>query len=1570
MAGLNLNGPNGAFNFNNVLNTLVSTPSSPSRMMNANANSNSPFPMMMQQHQQQQQQQQQHPQHQQAQHSGVPRLPATPNPAGGHENVLPELNQQVSKEVEDEANSYFQRIYNHPPHPTLSIDEVLDMLQRFKEYQGCREQEVYHCMIRNLFEEYRFFPQYPEKELLITAQLFGGIIERNLVPTFLALGLALRCVLDALRKPEGYKMYYFGIVALDRLSLALAVTYVEYGSIGQEPPNKPQGPVLPPAMAPLLPPASGATPNVQQSPSVESLYRSSSAAAQLQQQQQQKPQPIQQQQSASIASQPISSRAVKSIATATNIDTLLSANTEREEKVTNPPDSVADKTAFIFNNLSQLNLQQKCEEIKEIMTQEYWPWLSQYLVLKRASIELNFHSLYSNFLDAMKNKEVLRLVTRETFRNIRVLLRSEKHVNNFSDRTLLKNLGHWLGMMTLARNRPILAIDIDLKSLLVEAFHKGQQELLFIVPFVAKVLESCSKSKIFKPPNPWTMAIMNVLGELHTEPDLKLNLKFEIEDPDRIRSIELQLSQPKPPAKMQEITQADLQMAQALQQHQSFRNMDDSTMVLLNNPSIVSNPSPSISNDSAGASTGVCGQVVNQPPPEPKFSYIDLVINNYNSLSQYLVINPAAIGILANNPALKHTLTTAIERTITEWLQPLVDRSVRIAVQTTEQIVRKDFALDHDENRMRIAAHHMVRNLASGMAMITCKDQLIQALTTNLRKAFVQNAQSYVGFQDSIEAACNQLAQDNHELVCAFMQKTAGEKALPEIDRRIAHDFEVRKTAREEGRRYCEAESLTYQAERMPEQVRLKMGAASNQQFAVYTELLENYTTQQNFGDVGGNASAGNNTADEMSLVYSDLASKIEAFITNAQQFSTLQLQLSKMHALLKALVNYHRVRDNDSGFILVTRVVEALIEGLTNNISADQIDQMKLYRNICLRTLTMFQSTFGASITERVVTKCVLEIREDVRYNLEAMKLLISSRFINMQHFDNSLIALMESGNYLAITFSMQIVQHFLIDERGNTQITEQDFCNTIEMLARLAQVHRGPEGLGNLIEHLRINHDPNMFSSDRMGPTQFIHSGMNSVRQADCDDPPDLHDKTVFLLKDWCTMNLYGILKTDDLITRFFRQATQFCIDIVYMNPEQNPANHRQMIFKWMDAYVKLIILLFRHSGEASNPATKINLLNKVLGIVVGVLLQDQEVRGVNFQQIGYQRFFTMLFIELSSSDPVIESVMLSVVTAFSHAYHFLNPSCAPGFAYAWLELVSHRVFLSRILAQIPQQKGWPLYCQLLLDLFKYLAPFLRNTELAKPVQILYKGTLRVLLVLLHDFPEFLCDYHFAFCDVIPSNCIQMRNIILAAFPRNMRLPDPFTPNLKAHMLLETGQAPKIFSNYVSNIEANFKKNLDSYLKARSPVTFLSEIRTHLQSSKEPGSVYNIPLINALVFTKNQVPNASNIASSAHIDIFQNLAVDLDHEGRYLFLNAIANQLRYPNSHTQYFSCVVLHLFAQANTEAIQEQITRVLLERLIVNRPHPWGLLVTFIELIKEPVYKFWDHEFVHCAPEIEK
>lgn len=76
-------------------------------------------------------------------------------------------------------------------------------------------------------------------------------------------------------------------------------------------------------------------------------------------------------------------------------------------------------------------------------------------------------------------------------------------------------------MITLAKNKPILYTvrmssklvlccevisaklsnalflqDLELKSLLLEAYVKGQQELLYVVPFVAKVLESSLRSMV------------------------------------------------------------------------------------------------------------------------------------------------------------------------------------------------------------------------------------------------------------------------------------------------------------------------------------------------------------------------------------------------------------------------------------------------------------------------------------------------------------------------------------------------------------------------------------------------------------------------------------------------------------------------------------------------------------------------------------------------------------------------------------------------------------------------------------------------------------------------------------------------------------------------------------------------------------------------------------------------------------------------------------------------------------------------------------------------------------------
>ena len=94
-------------------------------------------------------------------------------------------------------------------------------------------------------------------------------------------------------------------------------------------------------------------------------------------------------------------------------------------------------------------------------------------------------------------------------------------------------------------------------------------------------------------------------------------------------------------------------------------------------------------------------------------------------------------------------------------------------------------------------------------------------------------------------------------------------------------------------------------------------------------------------------------------------------------------------------------------------------------------------------------------------------------------------------------------------------------------------------------------------------------------------------------------------------------------------------------------------------------------------------------MLGIIANVLLQDHEVRKADFHQLPYQRMFVILLLELNAPEPVLEAINYHILSCFGTVLLELKPSRAPGFAYAWLELVAHRTLMSKLLLNSPQQK-----------------------------------------------------------------------------------------------------------------------------------------------------------------------------------------------------------------------------------------------------------------------------------------
>jgi CCR4-NOT transcription complex subunit 1 len=101
------------------------------------------------------------------------------------------------------------------------------------------------------------------------------------------------------------------------------------------------------------------------------------------------------------------------------------------------------------------------------------------------------------------------------------------------------------------------------------------------------------------------------------------------------------------------------------------------------------------------------------------------------------------------------------------------------------------------------------------------------------------------------------------------------------------------------------------------------------------------------------------------------------------------------------------------------------------------------------------------------------------------------------------------------------------------------------------------------------------------------------------------------------------------------------------------------RLNVYQQIDAFVRLVCLLIKHSGDTTNPGTKVNLLNQVLGIVIGVCLEHQQQRGKDFDQMPFQRIFIMLFYELCAPEEVLVSINWHTLQAFTQAYHHLRPA-----------------------------------------------------------------------------------------------------------------------------------------------------------------------------------------------------------------------------------------------------------------------------------------------------------------------
>jgi len=1610
---------------------------------------------------------------------------------------------QVSgDEIEEMANSYFQKIYTSEN----GIDEVIEMLKCFKISGKTQETDIFACMIHNLFDEYRFFSKYPEKELRITGILFGKLIKEQLVSS-ITLGIALRYVLEALRKPPGEgtnspagKMFRFGMFALEQFKERLQewpqycshITQIPHLREGYEKliqeideagsrvavapedssskgssvahPGTASGTVTPLGSAPSSPrdrPRSRTSSGEDCLKMLPSGFQNDSRgltgmeinpdAFSLQ--------PVDPPPPREAVFGPGLGRAVE--------------NEIVELQAEAPTDATKDRVQFIINNLSSSNLESKAKELQDVLSPNHFAWFSQILVAKRIQSQLNLHSLYLKLLDQLGDygKGLVEAILENVYWHVGKHLRSPKITTSTSERSLLKNLGSWLGQMTLARNRPILQLTLDCKELLYQGYETGR--LIAVTPFVAMILQGAKNSVVFKPPNPWVMGLLGVFRALYDVDALKMNIKFEVEVLCKNLGVRLDDI----PARTSDLSK---RIAPNKEKNPDF-NVKNSTAV-----------TPSTASSGTATPTKSTATLPSAPASSVKMQATETVIPK---LADFVTINPQLYQLAGvSPPTLQRSAQMAVDRAINEVIQPIIERSVTIACITTKDIVTKDFATANDENIMRKGGRLMASNLAGSLALVTCRDPLRSSLANHLRTLisadFNRNASNGVLSDQekvTIEQIVSSCAADNIDFGCTVVEKAASEKAIRDIDEALAPAFEARKTHREQtGQPYYDMSIFGCNARypaALPELLRPKVGGLRPDELAVYeafssrvprelaTTVLTNAPTNAasvslpSSGSVASPFPSNLNAAPSSSLTPTPATQQPQPPLS----IETLSSLAGKLNASVIELLSAHgpRAAEITLSMLPPDHQIRQLLVAVQRYVAASRTQRaLSAIEQEAVLTFaqSVFKRLYDISLSEPLRLEVFVALLESLneccpqlghamgtwatyaptetdtqrKLHLTILLLLVRSHLVRVSEVDDFLVKNVDRGsNTVWLDFAVLFIRAAVLERIA----TASDMPKIMDVLTKIVEgrglvpqqsLNAYLKPISKILEEVRASYGPTSSlpssPSDQQrasspSSVSFVHATLkrgektlqayssisssldvlssaarktaDAVAIAARNDPPGTRQQVTMLLESWIRLNIdasgsekalaqylqllqqNGVGKVEEQTERFFRHSTELVVEAVSASAQRIDSRQQTVLnYTVADSYTKLVVLLIRYmnSGGTQEQVAlqRISLLNKILGITARCLMASYE-RSKNsdtqWDQRPWFRILLRLLCDVNAPSPAFDPMSLGIITVFGSAFHVIQPLVVPGFSFAWLELVSHRIFLSKLLLE-EDQKGWEMAHQLLIDLFLFLEPHLRRAELTDAIKHFYKGTLRVLLVLLHDFPSFLAGYHLSFCNVIPDNCIQLRNLILSAFPRYMVLPDPFTPNLKIDLLPEISQSPTLLSNVVGPL-GSLRADLESYLKTRNPPNFVNDLLPQLYD--EGGMEVDTPMINSLVLHVGIQAIAklqnSQIAHTPEMEVFQKL-MEFDDRNRYICLNAISNQLRYPSSHTHYFSCVMLFLFSEAKDESVKEQITRVLLERLIVHRPHPWGLLITFIELIKNQRYQFWNHPFTRCATEIER
>ena len=1474
---------------------------------------------------------------------------------------------RLPKAADHEMQALYKRMYNGD----LKVENILEYLQECKASNDRNKVDLFACMIHGLFDEFSCFGEYPLIPLATTAVLFGGIISVGLISD-LTLRVGQEMILDSVRDyPQEASMYKFGLQALLHvLGRLREPEWTEYcnrlvqvpGLRGTEPYRR----------------------------ALEVLSQNGAQGSE-------------------------DSNAINGLADGMSlpngeIDDFLSPDTTFRFKSVNaepssgydePDEETQEKVVFFFNNVSEQNMKSRFGQLQEALQDRHLQWFASFLVEGRAKVEPNYQPLYLDILNLLGNKSLWNEVLRETYVSVQKMLNAESTMQSPSERKNLKNLSTWLGSLTIARDKPIKHKNVSFLDLLIEGLET--QRLILVIPFTCNVLAQGTRSIVFKPPNPWVTEIIAALVELYFHFDIKLNSKFEIE-----------------------VLCKEFGMTV---------NEEDASTMMRNRPPHEEDLPSSMLPDILDGFDEMNLTGINRTTRSSRYD-TDTMSSVLPDLESVLVFPPAT-GSPATQARLRDIVQDAVKRAIMEIIAPVVERSVTIATIATSALIHKDFAREADEDRVRRAAQQMVRQLSGSLALVTCKEPLKMSMTNYIRMA----QQTDFSDQAFPEGAILMCVNDNLDTACNIVEKQAEERSMPEIEAHIEAEIAQRRHHRAEhpNEPYMD-HAFNRWAGFIPDPYKQAPGGLNQEQMAIYLDFA-----RQSRGPASHNQTASADSGRQLPDVLQDAFASVPNVHTPAE---TLQLphqppphqqqtarmlpppvpnviaaaqtngygdidgvqdRLSQLLAETSRMVKENPDRSmneiqRDRALVEVLSKAWELIASSPDTIAmscAEQICQgiygnsmIRLEIEVFVHLLARLCLTYSGIGKEVALWTAALE--EQKLFNVEVTAAMVKVDLLHLKHIDTVIANLIYDKEDFALDILSDLMDALRINDHPTA--LRANFTSSLAALGQWlmedSNVTKGKEfiqrlkewGVNEIIDHRA---EENLVKKHQL---QYIFAEWAAICDASPSNPGD-NVFPAFISQ----LHQKHVLDSEEDMAMFLR----FCVDDAmetYSLASLNADGNSDEPFFKVDWLARLIVVLVKHQGEINGSVKrdKVAYMDSILAILTLIINNHHVMQGERFNQRGFFRLFSSILCDWHDFGREGDAPDRDMLVVFANNLLMLTPHHFPAFAYSWLMLISHRLFMPSLLRLSNDEvgcapsspycftdirQGWDSFAKLMESALSYICQFLKVTIMNPLAMDLYRGILRIVLVLHHDFPEFLAENHFRLCNSIPRYCTQLHNLVLSAYPSSFpELPDPFVTGLKVDRLEEMRKAPRIVGDCTGPlIQSNVKDVLDASLSSSEISSDnITQLTNTVSVSTDHGLAVDSSLLHAVVLyigqsaiaTAGQKGGQPFTGDSPQALLMTKLAKELHPEARYYFLSAIAHQLRYPNSHTHYFSYALLHLFgtdlADQQESDVRQQIVRVLLERLHVIKPHPWGLVITTLELMKNSDYNFYQLPFIKASP----